>query len=277
MRRVGMKVDASLLPSGASIYKHLQPTVSIVVRRDDGIYSETRQSLPGAGGVTTLAPVGVALLLPAVQAAREAARRAQSMNNLKQIALAMHNYHDTYRAFPAPANYDDDGKPLLSWRVHILPFIEQKTLYDMFKLDEPWDSKHNKELIKHMPMIYQVPGGLKVDDGKTCYLVPTGDDTAFPKGTGGSAHGLRLATITDGTSNTIMALEAAPEKAVVWTKPEDWEFDPEKPNKGLVGHRPNGFLAAWCDGSVRFIQKSTRDEVLKAIFTRAGGEVVELP
>jgi hypothetical protein len=277
MRRSGMKVDSSLLPSGGSIYKHLQPTVSVLVRRDDGIYSETRQSLPGAGGVTTLAPVGAALLLPAVQKTREAASRAQSMNNLKQIALAMHNYHDTYRGFPAPANYDDDSKPLLSWRVHILPFIEQQPLYAKFKLDEPWDSKHNKELIKDMPLIYKVPGGLKVDDGKTCYLLPTGDSTAFPKGSAGSARGLGIATITDGTSNTIMAVEAAPDKAVIWTKPDDWEFDPDKPKQGLVGHRSNGFLAAFCDGSVRFINQNVKDDVPKAVFTRAGGEVVELP
>jgi hypothetical protein len=68
----------------------------------------------------------VALLLPAVQAARDAARRAQGTNNLKQLALAMHNYHDTYRAFPAAYNTDAEGRPLLSWRVHLLPFLEQQ-------------------------------------------------------------------------------------------------------------------------------------------------------
>ena len=76
--------------------------------------------------------------------------------------------------------------------MHILPFIEQDELYKKFKLDEPWDSKHNKELIKEMPTIYKVPGGLKVDDGKTCYLVPVGDDTAFPKGEAGSNKGIRF-------------------------------------------------------------------------------------
>jgi hypothetical protein len=277
MRRAGMKVDASLLPSGASIYPHLRPTVSVVVRRDDGIYSETRQSLPGVGGVTSLAPIVVGLLLPAVQKAREAGRDAQSMNNLRQIGLAMHNFHDTHGALPAPASYDGDGKPLLSWRVHILPYIEQDALYKKFKLDEPWDSKHNKELIKEMPTFYKVPGGMKVDDGKTCYLVPTGDDTIFPKGEAGSEKGLKLTAITDGTSNTIMVVEAAPDKAVPWTKPEDWEFDADKPNKGLVGHRPNSFLALFADASVHRIPKSTKDETLKALFTRAGGEVVEVP
>ena len=277
MRKAGMKVDASLLPSGASIYPHLRPTVSMVTRREDGIYSETRQSLPGAGGMTTMAPVAMALLLPAVARAREAARDAQSKNNLRQIGLAMHIFHDTHGALPAPANYDADGKALLSWRVHVLPFIEQNELYKKFKLDEPWDSKHNKELIKEMPAIYKVVGGVKVDDGKTCYLVPTGDDTAFPKGEAGSTKGIGFGSITDGTSNTIMVVEAAPDKAVPWTKPEDWEFDPDKPNKGLVGHRSNVFLAALCDASVRPIRKSIDDDVLKKLFMRADGMVVEFP
>ncbi len=165
----------------------------------------------------------------------------------------------------------------MSWRVHILPYIEQDTLYKKFKLDEPWDSKHNKELIKEMPSIYKVVGGMKVDDGKTCYLVPTGDDTAFPKGEAGSTNGLSLTAFSDGLSNTLMTVEAAPDKAVPWTKPEDWEFDPDKPNKGLIGHRPNAFLAGFADGSVRRIPKSIKDETLKAIFTRAGAEVVAIP
>ncbi|MCL4191413.1 MAG: DUF1559 domain-containing protein, partial [Thermoguttaceae bacterium] len=97
----------------------------------------------------------VALLLPAVQAAREAARRSQSMNNLKQIGLAMHNYYDSYRTLPAQANYDPQGKPLLSWRVQLLPFLEQQALYAQFHQDEPWDSAHNKTLIDKMPPVYR--------------------------------------------------------------------------------------------------------------------------
>jgi hypothetical protein len=215
--------------------------------------------------------------VPAVAKVRTAASDVQSMNNLKQMALATHNFHGTYRALPAPASYDGDGKPLLSWRVHILPYIEQAELYKKFKLDEPWDSKHNKELIKEMPSIYKVPGGVKVDDGKTCYLVPVGDETAFPKGEAGSNKGLSFGAISDGLSNTVMVVEAASDKAVPWTKPEDWEFDADKPSKGLVGHRTSFFLAAMCDGSVRRIPKTIKDETLKAIFTRAGSEVVEIP
>ena len=82
-----------------------------------------------------------ASLLPAVSAARECrSKNAAGANNLKQIGLAMHNFHDSYGGFPAAYSTDKNGKPLLSWRVHILPFVEGQALYRQFKLDEPWDS-----------------------------------------------------------------------------------------------------------------------------------------
>src|SRR5207249_2796575 len=84
---------------------------------------------------------------------RIAGRRTVSQNNLKQIGLAMHNYHDTYRHFPPQALTDKNGKPLLSWRVAVLPFIEQDNLYRQFKLDEPWDSEHNRKLLERMPKL----------------------------------------------------------------------------------------------------------------------------
>jgi hypothetical protein len=95
-------------------------------------------------------------LLPATQSAREAARRAQCTNNIKQIMLAMHNYHSANNSFPRDIT-DKDGKPLLSWRVAILPYIEQAELYNKFKLDEPWDSPHKKELLKEMPTSFNCP------------------------------------------------------------------------------------------------------------------------
>ena len=103
---------------------------------------------PGAAGAT---------LLEAVQKVREAASRAQSQNNLKQFALAMHNYHSTYNHLPPAASFDKNGKPMLSWRVMILPFIEQDALYKQFRLEEPWDSEHNKKLLAKMPEVFASP------------------------------------------------------------------------------------------------------------------------
>jgi hypothetical protein len=212
---------------------------------------------------------GVAAALTAMSdRARSAASRTQSMNNLKQIGLAWHLHLDANAGtFPAPI-LSKDGKPLLSWRVAILPFIEQGDLYKQFHLDEPWDSEHNKTLIEKMPKIYR-SSAQKVGDGQTTYLAPTGKI--------GEAHvgvlGARIKDVTDGTSNTVMVVEGSDDAAVVWTKPDDLTVDAKNPLKGLIGHYPQGFNALYADGSVRFISRNAKPAALLAIFTRDGGEV----
>ena len=213
----------------------------------------------------------VALLLPAVQAAREAARRSQSMNNLKQIGLAMHNYYDSYRTLPAQANYDPQDKPLLSWRVQLLPFLEQQALYAQFHQDEPWDSAHNKTLIDKMPPVYRSASS-KSPPNTTIYQVPAGKGTLFE-----GQKGIEFVEVTDGLSNTILAVEADDDQAVIWTKPDDLEYDPQEPMAGLGQVRPGGFNVLMADGSVRFIGNNIDPEVLKAMFSRGGGEVVPSP
>jgi hypothetical protein len=201
---------------------------------------------------------------------RAAAQRAQSMNNLKQIALAMHNDHSVTGRFPAAVIMGKGNKPLLSWRVHILPYIEQDALYKEFHLDEPWDSEHNKKLIAKMPAVYRSTTDDKLNKaGKTTYLVPRGKDTMFPPD-----KGVRAADITDGLSNTIMTLDASDDKAVIWTKPDDLEIDPDNPAKGLSTRHGMGFVVGMGDGSVRMIPANIDKKVLWALFTRAGGEVI---
>jgi hypothetical protein len=222
----------------------------------------------------TMAVMGVltAFLLPATQAAREAARRNQSMNNLKQLALALQNHHDTKKAFPAQAICNKDGKPLLSWRVAILPFIEENDLYNQFHLDEPWDSEHNKPLLERMPEVFANPN-LKLPKGKTSYLAMVGKDCVFD----GTDKGIPIQGITDGTSKTVAIVEADADKAVEWTKPDDLKYDANNPSAGLGHVHPGGWLAAFCDGHVQFISDTTDQNVLKALFTKAGGEAVDLP
>lgn len=214
--------------------------------------------------------IGASLLLPAVQSAREAARRMNSSNNLKQIALAFHNYESANRRLPPQSNVDDDDKPLLSWRVHILPFIEHQELYEQFHLDEPWDSDHNIKLLDKMPKIYRSPNSKHTN--KTTYLIPLGKGTPFAEGTDA-----RLADMLDGTSNTILALEANDDRAVPWTKPTDYEIDAEKPMTGLLGLRPGGFLVVFGDGHVRFISETVEASVMRAMFTASGAEAYQLP
>ena len=211
------------------------------------------------------------ILTPAFSAASIANRRMQSSNNLKQIALAMHNYEGTHRRFPPQAIKSKDGKPLLSWRVAILPYLENNELYQQFKLDEPWDSEHNKKLIEKMPQVYLSQGLANLPEkGRTTYLAPLAERTVF------SAHpeGVKIAAITDGTSNTIMILEANPKAAVIWTKPDDLPVDLKMPHKNLEGPEGKIFLSAFCDGSIHFISKTVDAETLRRLFQIDDGQPI---
>ena len=214
------------------------------------------------------APGLPAALAKGVGQARSSAGRSQSSNNLKQLALSWHNYLDVNKTFPS-AIMSKDGKPLLSWRVAILPYIEQDNLYKQFKLDEPWDSEHNKALIEKMPAVYLSPAQ-KVGGGKTTYLAPTGMVDKAHIG----ILGARIQDVTDGTSNTIMIVESNDDAAVVWTKPDDLAVDSKDPFKGLLGHYEKGFQAAFADGSVMFLSRTLDSKNLLGLFTRDGGEVV---
>lgn len=216
------------------------------------------------------APGGVVLQVrPAVVNRADAGDR-KSLNNMKQIGLALHNYHDRFNRFPAPASLGKDDKKLLSWRVAILPYIDQQELYDQFHLDEPWDSDHNKKLIEKMPDVFRSPGQ-KGDKGTTVYLAADGKQSVFE---GPKPIGLR--SIIDGSSNTIIVVEADDDRAVIWTKPEDLKYDVEKPLTGLGKMTPKGFLALMCDGSVQRIPLDTSLDDIRALFTKDGRETVNL-
>jgi hypothetical protein len=257
------------LPTAEVIEKHLLPSLTVGYRVPEGVIYESRQTMPGPN-VGTLLPVAVAVMLPAVGAAREAAQRAQAMNNLKQIALGLLNHHDAQRSFPASFTNDKAGKPGLSWRVHILPYLGEDALYKQFKLDEAWDSDANKALIAKMPKVYAAPGG-KAGEGKTNYLGVRGANGVFRPG---GQPGLVMANITDGTSNTLAVVEVSDAAAVPWTKPDDWDFDEKDPLKGLIGLRKNGFLAAFCDGSVQFISGNVAPDLVKRLVTYNDGQPI---
>lgn len=205
-----------------------------------------------------------------VAAAQAAATRSRVTNNLKQVLLAFHNHHDTHNFFPSAFNVDGNGQPLLSWRVHVLPFLEQKALYDQFHLNEPWDSEHNKTLIAHMPNIYASEEQELVSQGRTRILVPTGPGMAFE-----GKDALKIPSFQDGTSNTLMAVEVTSSAAVIWTKPEDLVVDVAVPHRNLTGARGEGFMAAFADGVARPIKDSIAAETLKALFTRKGMEDIQ--
>src|SRR5262249_54507479 len=126
-----LRIDPDDIPSPDDLRPFLFPATFAFTAHDQGVRFATREAFPSLDP-TPAAAVAGALLLPAVQSARAAARRAQSTNNLKQIGLAMHNFHSSNGRFPADI-VDNEGKPLLSWRVAILPFVEQQALFNEFK------------------------------------------------------------------------------------------------------------------------------------------------
>jgi hypothetical protein len=208
---------------------------------------------------------------------RLARLRKRSERNLKEIGIALHNFHDTYRQLPPAAILDKNGKPMLSWRVLILPFIEQEALYRQFRLNEPWDSPHNKKLLEKMPKIYAPVGVKTKEPHATFYQAITGPDAAWPtvrnQNHPWGASGARFpASFQDGTSNTIWLVEAG--EAVPWTKPDDVPYDAKKALPRFGGLFKEGFHVGFADGSVRFIRR-VDDVTLRALITPRGAEVVD--
>jgi len=226
----------------------------------------------GCGGIL------MAVLLPAVQAAREAARQAQCTNNLMQIGLAMHNYHDQYGCFPPAYLPDQNGKPMHSWRVLLLPYMEMKPLYEQYRFDEPWDGPNNRTLVHLMPSVYRCLSDKGANTATTTnYVVITGPGTVFD---GGKSSG--IADIADGISNTFMVVEV-PGTSVNWMEPKDVTADELRqilPLGGALGGtnscelHPGGFNALLCDGSVRFISYSIDPETFRLFIEKNDGQVV---
>lgn len=218
------------------------------------------------------AMLAVALLPALVDAPTAEARtprqaQIQHENNLKQIGLAMHAYHDAFKRFPPAATVDKAGKPLLSWRVAILPFLEQEKLYNQFKQDEPWDSAHNIKLLETIPAVYA-----PLDDGKggrtkTAYCVFAGPGTVFD-----GNKGISFVAITDGTSNTILVVEAG--EGVPWTKPQDLPYS-DKEALPKLGQGKNGFAVLMCDGSVKQFRSDFDVQQMRYAILRADGNVVD--
>jgi hypothetical protein len=173
----------------------------------------------------------------------------------------MHNHLTANQRFPAAAICDKDGKPLLSWRVALLPYIEQGALFNQFKLDEPWDSPNNRKLIESMPEIYApIKNDAVRDEHKTFYRM------IYPKGEIG--FGPTEADLSKGTSGTVMIVEAA--EPVVWTKPDELEYEEGKglPSLGGVVPDAKSFNIAMYDGSVRAITREDAGTIKDMIRSR---------
>ena len=240
-----------------------------------------------AGGGLLVILILAALLLPAIGQARQAARRAQSTGHLKQIALGLHNYADSFGMLPYAGAEDREYGLGLSGRVRLLPFLEEGNLHGRVNYDEPWDSPANQFLSSSMPRVYHSP--MQPDSrSHSTYLaivdsvkVRPGDDSWDRKRPqpvfSQDARSTHFSDIVDGTSNTLMYLETDASESVAWESPRNWVFDPLNPRRGLGMTYRKGFNAVFVDGSTRFLDNSVSDETLKNLVLRNDGNVVDLP
>lgn len=210
----------------------------------------------------------VALLIPAVGAARGAARRSSSMNNMKQLALAMHNYHDVNGALPPAVVTDANGKPLYSGRVLLLPFMEQAFIYDQWDKSQAWDSEVNRPLSQMMIPTFRDPAD-SGQPGQTSYLFVSGPGTLFEQG-----KRVTFNDVTDGTSNTIFFVEVK-NSGINWAEPRDIDVTTGAPLP--QGNHNSGNIIGMADGSVRTLPQGTPPAAVQAAASRAGGEAYSLP
>lgn len=235
----------------------------------------------------------VAVLVPPVMQAREAARRTSCNCQLKQIGLALHNYHDVYRTFPPAFVRGPDGRPWHSWRVLILPYIDQATMYKQYNFAEPWDGPNNRKLLANMPVTFVCPSrrpcsapavAASISSGLLACIdhsSPRGDCTSYAAVLGPNcvfrgAQPTTLRDLTDGTSNTILIGECSRTR-IPWTKPEDIDItqhpqigDPD----GFSSYHKGGCQFLIGDGTVRFLNVSIPQATLDALYTSTGGETV---
>ena len=213
---------------------------------------------------------------PQRSAAREAAFRTQCKNNLKQIGLALHNYHDMHRMFPTPVQPAFDR----SWRVTLLPFMEQAKLYERYDQDATWDSTSNLPLTLEVVRSLDCPGRpFRLDDQRrflAAYTAVTGPGAAFEAG-----QYTRILDIADGTSNTLMVTESCGKK-IIWTQPLDvfTETDALQVNApGSNLHQSDGVASSYhlgganvlmADGSVKYLSQNVDQEILKKVISRSG-------
>lgn len=231
--------------------------------------------------VITLCGILIALLLPVGPSrAREHYRFMQCTNNLKQIGVAMDSYHEKYGCFPPAFISDKNGKPIHSWRVLILPFLNQQALYAQYRFDEPWNGPHNAALTDSIPKCYRCPTEGESDTSHTSYAMIVG-----PHAVSDGPTPRRIDEIKNGTSNVIMIAECAG-VGINWLEPRDLRTDemsfrvihpntPSLPVPSDISSCHNGLAnALFCDGSVRSLPTTISTKMLEVLTTIDGGELV---
>ncbi|MCA9194200.1 MAG: DUF1559 domain-containing protein [Planctomycetales bacterium] len=237
---------------------------------DSLVIKENAQQVDVAATLSDSVYPIIALALPAVSSARTAALRAQSMNNMKQLMLAIHNYHDVNKHLPPAIVMDPESGEKRSWRVELLPYLEEADLYAKYRKDEPWDSPANSQVLAQMPQVFAVAGttGTQMTPYQAVNCV--GGGLTLTK----SGKAPAFKDFLDGTSNTVVIVET--KLQVPWTQPVDLDADADTPKLRTVREADPGILTGLADGSVRFISENIDASTWQALITRDGGEVLHL-
>jgi prepilin-type processing-associated H-X9-DG protein len=245
--------------------------------------SQGRSRLSRIVGRIVIAVVALAvlffLLLPGGGHSPESYHRTDCVSNLKQLGMALYNYHDNHKTFPPAYIADAEGKPMHSWRALLLPYCEDEKMHKLgeeYHFDEPWNGPHNRTLAAKAPDVFRCPSD-EDHAGETNYVAVVGDQTIWP-----GANAIAIKGIGDGTSNTIIVVETF-ESGINWLEPRDVTF--EQALRGIqAGNRPGissnhsgGANVLFADGSVHFLPDDTPPEILRGLLTASGGEKVELP
>ena len=216
----------------------------------------------------------VILFLPAIQNGGPSPS-SHCKNNLKQLGLALQAYHEQYGCFPPAYVADENGRPMHSWRVLLLPYMEQNDLLKKYRFDEPWDGPNNRRLHGVSFSFLQCPSRSDRPRGTVDYLAVVGPGTAWPGG-----ESLRLADITDDPAETILLVEVA-DSDVIWCEPRDLHISQMSPTiNGDAGQGISSQHSTWAhvvtaDGSVQSLSSGATPEVLRALLTPNGGETIE--
>ncbi|MFO0536763.1 MAG: DUF1559 domain-containing protein [Planctomyces sp.] len=293
----GMELPFGLedMPAAETVLEPMFPNVSVGYATEGGYAWKTRQSVPGTpvGNLSAGAVGGVlvALLLPAVQQAREAARRTQSKNNLKMIGLAMHNYHDVFNHFPRGTQEQPD-RPVeerLSWAYELLPYLEEAEAWQGADREQGWGGQGNAELIGKKFDVFRNPSqpGQREHESAGDYVAIAGvganaaelPDKDPQAGIFGYNRKTSFRSVTDGTSNTMMIADSAQPNVSMFAggKPTVRGFSQQpylNGPDGIGSPHPGIVHVLMADGSVRALAVETDPQIIEALATKAGGEVV---
>ncbi len=245
------------------------------------IWDSRKPSLALCAIVSAIIYVGSCLLAPGYVDLRSAWQRASCCRSVKSLLLALHNYHDAYGSFPPAYVADEHGKPMHSWRVLVLPFLEQQALYDQYDFSQPWDGPKNRRLLSLMPDVFRCPAQRNRNVSETNYVAVIGPHTAWP-----GNNAVRLADFPDGSRQTLMLVEVV-DSAIAWTEPADLTLNEalqglqQEGGRGIASSHPvaesifppTGAVLGFADGHVEFLTHDLPPEQWRAAFRRDDSQI----